>query len=331
MMLEQKVCEFIMKYRLIENGDRVVLGVSGGPDSIAMLNILSKIRQNGLLDFEIFVAHVNHGLRENAKLDEAFVEDFCKKMKVRCFVKQAHVAEIAKREKRGLEETGRKVRYDFFDEIQQKVGANKIGIAHNQNDQAETILMNILRGTGIKGLVGIEKKNGKYIRPLLETQRFEIEAYLKEENMEARQDESNNDNAFTRNKIRNVVLPYLEKEFNPSVVGALERLSKLAKEQEEFLEKQIAQVYDEICISENLPNEIILNIREFNKQEKLMQKRIILYAIEKLFGSTKGIEKVHIEDVIKLCNNNIGNKYLTPNKRVKIGLQDKKLKITKIT
>ncbi len=331
MMLEQKVYDFITKYQLIENGDRVVLGVSGGPDSIAMFNILSKIRQKGLLDFEIFVAHVNHGLRENAKLDEAFVEDFCKKMKVRCFVKQAHVAEIAKREKRGLEETGRKERYDFFDEIQQKVGANKIAIAHNQNDQAETILMNILRGTGTKGLIGIEKKNGKYIRPLLGIQRFEIEAYLKEENIEARQDESNNDNAFTRNKMRNVVLPYLEKEFNPSIVGALERLSELAKEQEEFLEKQTSQVYSEICISEDKKSEIILNIREFNKQEKLLQKRIILYAIKKLFGSTKGIEKVHIEDVIKLCNNNIGNKYLKPNKHVKIGLQDKKLKITKIT
>lgn len=330
-MLEQKVYDFITKYQLIENGDRVVLGVSGGPDSIAMFNILSKIRQKGLLDFEIFVAHVNHGLRENAKLDEAFVEDFCKKMKVRCFVKQAHVAEIAKREKRGLEETGRKERYDFFDEIQQKVGANKIAIAHNQNDQAETILMNILRGTGTKGLIGIEKKNGKYIRPLLGIQRFEIEAYLKEENIEARQDESNNDNAFTRNKMRNVVLPYLEKEFNPSIVGALERLSELAKEQEEFLEKQTSQVYSEICISEDKKSEIILNIREFNKQEKLLQKRIILYAIKKLFGSTKGIEKVHIEDVIKLCNNNIGNKYLKPNKHVKIGLQDKKLKITKIT
>ena len=331
MMLEQKVYDFITKYQLIENGDRVVLGVSGGPDSIAMFNILSKIRQKGLLDFEIFVAHVNHGLRENAKLDEAFVEDFCKKMKVRCFVKQAHVAEIAKREKRGLEETGRKERYDFFDEIQQKVGANKIAIAHNQNDQAETILMNILRGTGTKGLIGIEKKNGKYIRPLLGIQRFEIEAYLKEENIEARQDESNNDNAFTRNKMRNVVLPYLEKEFNPSIVGALERLSELAKEQEEFLEKQTSQVYSEICISEDKKSEIILNIREFNKQEKLLQKRIILYAIKKLFGSTKGIEKVHIEDVIKLCNNNIGNKYMKPNKHVKIGLQDKKLKITKIT
>ena len=162
-------------------------------------------------------------------------------------------------------------------------------------------------------------------------QRFEIEAYLKEENIEARQDESNNDNAFTRNKMRNVVLPYLEKEFNPSIVGALERLSELAKEQEEFLEKQTSQVYSEICISEDKKSEIILNIREFNKQEKLLQKRIILYAIKKLFGSTKGIEKVHIEDVIKLCNNNIGNKYLKPNKHVKIGLQDKKLKITKIT
>lgn len=331
MMLEQKVYDCITKYQLIENGDRVVLGVSGGPDSIAMLNILHKIRQSGLLNFEIFVAHINHGLRENAKIDEVFVENFCQTVNVPYFVKHAHVAELAKREKRGLEEMGRKVRYDFFDEIQQKVGANKIAIAHNQNDQAETIMMNILRGTGIKGLVGIEKKNGKYIRPLLGTQRFEIEAYLKEENMEARQDESNSDNTFTRNKMRNIVLPYLEKEFNPSVVEALERLSELAKEQEEFLEKQTTQVYSEICILENLPSEIILNIREFNKQEKLMQKRIILYSIKKLFGTVKGIEKVHIDDVIKLCNNNIGNKYLTPNKHVKIGLQDKKLKITKIT
>ena len=225
MMLEQKVYDFITKYQLIENGDRVLLGVSGGPDSIAMLNILSKIRQDGLLKFEIFVAHVNHGLRENAKIDEVFVENFCQTVNVPYFVKHAHVAEIAKREKRGLEETGRKVRYDFFDEIQQKVGANKIAIAHNQNDQAETIMMNILRGTGTKGLIGIEKKTGKYIRPLLEAQRFEIEAYLKEERIEARQDESNSDNTFTRNKIRNIVLPYLEKEFNPSIIGTLERLS----------------------------------------------------------------------------------------------------------
>ena len=331
MMLEQKVYDCITKYQLIENGDRVVLGVSGGPDSIAMLNILHKIRQSGLLNFEIFVAHINHGLRENAKLDEVFVENFCQEMKVPFFVKHVYVAEIAKQQKRGLEETGRKVRYDFFDEIQQKVDANKIAIAHNQNDLAETIIMNILRGTGTKGLIGIEKKKGKYIRPLLETQRFEIEAYLKEERIEARQDESNSDNTFTRNKIRNIVLPYLEKEFNPSIIGTLERLSELAKEQEEYLEKQTIRVYGKICISENERNEVILNIKEFNKQEKLLQKRIILYSISKLFGTTKGIEKVHIDDIIKLCNNNIGNKYLTPNKRVKIGLQDKKLKITKIT
>lgn len=331
MMLEQKVYDCITKYQLIENGDRVVLGVSGGPDSIAMLNILHKIRQSGLLNFEIFVAHINHGLRENAKLDEVFVENFCQEMKVPFFVKHVYVAEIAKQQKRGLEETGRKVRYDFFDEIQQKVDANKIAIAHNQNDLAETIIMNILRGTGTKGLIGIEKKTGKYIRPLLEAQRFEIEAYLKEERIEARQDESNSDNTFTRNKIRNIVLPYLEKEFNPSIIGTLERLSELAKEQEEYLEKQTIRVYGKICISENERNEVILNIKEFNKQEKLLQKRIILYSISKLFGTTKGIEKVHIDDIIKLCNNNIGNKYLTPNKRVKIGLQDKKLKITKIT
>lgn len=331
MMLEQKVYENIVKSHLIENGDKIVLGVSGGPDSICMLDILGKMAKKGLLDFEIFVAHVNHGLRENAKLDEEFVKLFCKKMNIHCFVKHANIKEIAQSEKRGLEETGRKIRYDFFDEVEKKVGANKIAIAHNQNDLAETIIMNILRGTGIKGLIGIENKNGKYIRPLLEMQRFEIEEYLKEEKIEARYDESNEDNTFTRNKIRNVVLPYLEKEFNPSIVDVLERLSNLAKEQEKYLEKQTVYFYEQLCISERKGQQIILNIKEFNKQEKLMQKRIIFYSIEKLFGTSKGIEKVHMDDMIKLCNNNIGNKYLTPNKNLKVALEDKKLKITKIT
>lgn len=328
-MLEQKIYEFVTKYGLIEKDDKIVFGVSGGPDSICMLDIFHKIRQEGLLQFEIFVAHVNHGLRENAKIDEEFVKHFCEQIKVPCFVKHADVKEIAKSEKCGLEETGRKVRYAFFDEIQEKVGANKIAIAHNQNDHAETIIMNILRGTSTKGLIGIEKKNGKYIRPLLGTKRLQIEKYLRENKIVARHDESNDDNSYTRNKIRNIVLPYIQKEFNPNIVEGLERLSSLAKEQEDYLNCQTRMIYEKICISEK-ENEIILHLKQLNQLEEFVQKRVVLYAIERLFGTTKGIEKIHMDDIIKLCRRNVGNKYLTPNKHVKVALQDKNLKITKM-
>ena len=159
------------------------------------------------------------------------------------FCLHANVNEISKIQKIGLEEAGRKVRYDFFNEISKNIGATKIGIAHNKNDNGETMLMNILRGSGTNGLKGIRAKQGKYIRPLIEIKRKEIEAFCEQEKLFPRIDESNFNNEFTRNKIRNVVLPYLEKEFNPSIVDALERLSNLAKEQEEYLEKQTVYFY----------------------------------------------------------------------------------------
>lgn len=335
-MLEQKIYDFVTKYKLIETGDRIVLGVSGGPDSICMLDILHKI--SGKIGFEIFVAHVNHGLRENAVIDEEFVKEFCEKIQVPVFVKHANVAELAKKQKRGLEETGRFVRYEFFDEVMKQTGSNKVAIAHNSNDNAETIIMNILRGTGAKGLAGIEKKSGKYIRPLIETRRLEIEEYLKEKGIQARHDESNDDNTYTRNKIRNVVLPYIEKEFNPNIITSLERMSDIIKEQEEFLQNQTAEVYEKLIIDEknieadfeNNNAEIILDLRKFNSEEKIIQKRVILYSVNKIFGTTKGLEKIHIDDIIKLCNNNIGNKYLTPNKNLKIVIQKKQLRIMSV-
>ena len=340
-MLEQKVYDFIAKYNLIENGDKLVLGVSGGPDSICMLNILNNISKEKLIDFEIVVCHINHGLRENANLDEEYVKDFCKKISVQCFVKHADVKKEAEAQKRGLEETGRIVRYDFFDEIALKTNSNKIAIAHNSNDRAETIIMNILRGSGPAGLIGIEAQNGKYIRPLIATKREEIESYLEEQNIIARHDESNDENIYTRNKIRNIVIPFVKNEFNPNIIDTIERLSDIVKEQELYLESQTQKSYKEVCEQElNLTNEnksnqqnnaeIVINLKKFNSLEKVIQKRIILYSIKKIFGNTKGIEKIHIEDIIKLCNNNIGNKYLTPNKNLKVEVKMKKLKIMTI-
>ena len=249
--MKEKVLETIKKYNLIENGDKLVLGVSGGPDSISMLNILNDIRndKNLHMEFDIIVAHVNHMIREEAKDDEKFVEDFCKKIGVPFYSKSIDVQKIANNNKIGTEEAGRNSRYEFFDEILKNTNSNKIAIAHNKNDKVETIIMNMLRGSGIAGLKGIEPiKNNKYIRPLIECERFEIEQYCKENNIDARIDRTNFENIYTRNKVRNVVIPYIKQEFNPNIIQTMDRLSELVNKDNENLKKTIKNKYKKIII-----------------------------------------------------------------------------------
>lgn len=322
-----KVLNTIKKFNLIQDGDKLVLGVSGGPDSICMLNILNNIRNDKKLqiDFDIIVAHINHLIREEAKEDEEFVKNFCKKNNISFYSKSIDVKKIANNNKIGTEEAGRNVRYDFFDEILKKTNSNKIAIAHNKNDKIETIIMNVLRGSGIAGLRGIEPiKNNKYIRPLIECDRNEIEKYCEENNIEARIDKTNFENIYTRNKIRNIVIPYIKKEFNPNIIETIDRLSELIKENDDYLENLVKNKYKELIIEEK-QKEFIMDLKKFNKEEKVIKSRILLYTISRLMGTTKGIEKIHIEDIIKLCENNIGNKYLTPNKNIKILLKNHKI------
>ena len=322
-----KVLQTIKKYNLIENGDRLVLGVSGGPDSICMLSILNKIRndEKNKLQFEIVVAHINHMIRVEAKDDEIFVKQLWEKINVPFYSKSIDIQKIANNNKVGTEEAGRNERYKFFDEILEKTHSNKIAIAHNKNDKVETMIMNILRGSGISGLKGIEPiKNNKYIRPLIECERFEIEQYCKDNNIEARIDKTNFENVYTRNKIRNIIIPYIKKEFNPNIIQTMDRLSELVKEEDEFLEKLVQKIYKELLIEEKT-KEIVLDLKKFNKEEKVIKSRLLLYTISRLLGTTKGIEKVHIEDVIVLIEKNIGNKYLTPNKNIKILVKNGKI------
>lgn len=324
--MKQKVLETINKYNLIENGDKLVLGVSGGPDSISMLNILNEIRQDNKinLNFKIVVAHINHMIRDEAKDDELYVKEYCNKNNIEFYSKSIDVKKLANTNKIGTEEAGRNVRYEFFNEILEKTHSNKIAIAHNKNDNAETMIMNIIRGSGVSGLKGIEAKRGIYIRPLIECERTEIENYCEEQKLDPRIDKTNFENEYTRNKIRNIVIPYVKKEFNPNIVNTLERLSDLVKEEEDYIEKQVLNIYGNIVI-EQRKKEIILDLKKFNSQEKVIKSRLILYTITRLFGTSQGIEKIHIEDIIKLCSNNIGNKYLTPNKKIKILVKNHKI------
>ena len=326
-MLEEKVRKTIREYNLIEKNDSIVVGVSGGPDSMTLLSILLKLKEE--FNLKIYVAHVNHMLRENAIKDEGYVKEFCEKNNIEIFIKKANISEIAQKEKIGLEEAGRNVRYNFFEEVLKNTESNKIAIAHNLNDKVETIIMNTLRGSGVSGLKGIEAKRKKYIRPLIEIERYEIEKYCIENKINPRHDESNDENTYTRNKIRNIVIPYIKNEFNPNIIKTLNRLSEIIKEEDEYVQSETEKIFKEILLTDE-KNKIEFDPRKFNEQEKVIQKNLILLAIKKVKGSTQGIEKVNIDDIIKLCNNNIGNKLIRPTKQLEIGIKNKRIYIKNI-
>ena len=315
--LKNKVLETIKKYNLINRNDKIVVGVSGGPDSICLLHILNAIKLE--LNFEIYVAHINHMIRSEAEEETNYVIDFCNKLQIPCYVKKVDVLKKSNIEKIGTEEAGRKVRYDFFEEVLLKVKANKIAIAHNSNDNAETILMNIFRGTGISGLKGIEPiRNEKYIRPIIECEREEIEEYCLKNNLNPKIDKSNYENIYTRNKVRNILIPQIKQDFNSNIIKTLNRLSQVVSQEYEYLKKHCITIMEKDLIISEEERCIILNLKKFNILDKVIKNRVILLTIEKLLGNTQGIEKIHIDDIVSLCEKNIGNKYLMPNKNIKV-------------
>lgn len=341
---KQKVLDTIQKYHLIKDGDSIVIGVSGGPDSMALLNMLNELKE--VLNIEICVAHINHMIRKEADEETVYVQDFCKKIGVECYIKRSDVQGESKKLKISTELAGRNIRYAFFEEVAKKVDANKIATAHNANDNAETVLMNLLRGSGTSGLKGIEKmREGRYIRPIIECTRKDIEDYCKQNELNPCYDKSNKENIYTRNRIRNDLIPYIEKEFNPNIVEGLNRLSTIVVKQEEFFHKIVENAYTKLQITgdnkENLikgilntnfamDNEssqsvIVLDLKQFNCLDEVIKARIILYTINNLFESTQGIENIHIEDIIKLCGNNIGNKFLMPNKNLRVFVKKGKI------
>jgi tRNA(Ile)-lysidine synthase len=325
-MLEEKVLDTIIKYHLIQENDHIILGVSGGPDSTCLFHIFLALQKK--LKFTFVVCHINHGIRQEAIEDEEYVCKMCQKNNIKFYVKHEKVEEKAKQEKMGTEEMGRIIRYNFFKETLQKENANKIATAHTKNDLAETVLMNLLRGTGLSGLKGIEPmRDNLYIRPLIEVNRDEIEQYCKEKALEPKIDKTNFENTYTRNKIRNKLLPYIKEEFNPNIISSLARTAEIISNEDKYLEKLTKKAYNEILIQQS-KDEIILDLKKFNNLDLIIKNRVVLYTVTKLFGSSSGIEKKHIEDIIKLCSNGIGNKFLIPNKKIKILVKKQKIFFT---
>ena len=213
MKLFREILNINKKYNLIENDDIIVVGFSGGPDSVFLVEMLKKLQH--FFNFKIYLVHINHLLRgEDADSDENFSFEYAKKNNLEIFIKRIPVKEIAKEIGKTLEEVGREERYKFFSEIYEKVGATKIATAHNKDDQIETFLFRLIRGTSLQGLEGIKIKNNNVIRPISEIYKKDILEYLNKNEIQYKIDKTNFENEFTRNSIRLDLIPFIEERYN---------------------------------------------------------------------------------------------------------------------
>ena len=213
MKLFREILNINKKYNLIENNDIIVVGFSGGPDSVFLVEMLKKLKN--FINFKIYLVHINHLLRgEDADSDENFSFEYAKKNNLEIFTKRIPVKEIAKEMGKTLEEVGREERYKFFSEIYETVGANKIATAHNKDDQIETFLFRLIRGTSLQGLEGIKIKNNNIIRPISEIYKKDILEYLNKNEIQYKIDKTNFENEFTRNSIRLDLIPFIEERYN---------------------------------------------------------------------------------------------------------------------
>ncbi|MBC8587941.1 tRNA lysidine(34) synthetase TilS [Paratissierella segnis] len=286
------VLENIHRYNLITKGDNVVIGLSGGPDSMALLYCLYEIQKE--LDFNIVAAHVNHGVRgEDALIDQLFTEDVCNRLKIPYHTINVDMNKYGKEKGITAEEAGRELRYGFFRNLLKDLGGGKIAVAHNKNDQAETLLMRIMRGTGIDGLKGMEFKSGDIIRPILNISRDEIEKFIKTNDIETVLDKTNLFPIYSRNKVRLELIPYIEKNFNSNIIEALWRLSQTSSLDVEFLDDYCEKKF-KLMVKEIQDDCIIIDGDLFGSEQKGIKQRLLRMFVLKLTGSLQGFTEQHI-------------------------------------
>lgn len=296
--MEKKILAFIMEEGLVRPGDRLVLGVSGGPDSMALLHIMAALR--GELDIDIAAAYVDHGLRSEAREEQDYVKATCCRLEVDFMSRRIDARQIAACEQKTLEEAGRDERYRFFREIARQRGAGLIATAHHRDDVAETVLLHLLRGSGLKGLRGILPRQGDLLRPLLCVDKEEILLYLKRGNIRYYIDESNKDLRFTRNRIRHQLIPLLQSDYNARIVDNLNQLALIARDENGWLEELASEGYAAALLPEaGRPDEIVLDTAILQKQPAACQRRVLNEALARL-GGPSGWEMQDIEKIRNL-------------------------------
>ena len=324
------VYKYINENNLIEKNDNIVLGVSGGADSVFMLHILHDLNTKYDLNLNFIICHINHLIREEAYEDLEYVKSLAKEMDIKFESKEVNIPEMKAKLKTSEEEIGREERYKFFNEIGLENFSKdnyKIATAHNLNDNTETLFLNLMRGSGLDGLRGIDVVNNNVIRPILFVDRKIIEEYLDDKNIRYVIDKTNLESDYTRNSIRNELLPFIKDKYNPNIDQTIFRTSNILKDEVDFLNNLTKKTLKEITINDNrkdsskeVKNVLKLDLYKFNELDIALRRRILKYIINEVFSIYKNISKTNIDDAILLAYNNIGNKYMYINKYVKVSI-----------
>lgn len=317
--MKNKVLQTIKKHQLLQKDMHIIVGLSGGPDSVCLFDILRRLSAE--MNWRLYAVHVNHKLRPGAaEEDQCYVEELCRKAGVTCCVFVKDCSKIAEEGDMTSEEAGRKARYEAFSETALRLydrgfgipkGKIAIALAHNANDQCETILFRLLRGTGTDGLSGIAYKrfdeNGfAIVRPILDLNRDEIETYCRDRNLSPCIDHTNGENIYTRNKIRNMLIPYMQENFNPNIIDTVNRMGKIAAEDRDFLRGEAKKAYEEALCDDGEA----LQCKYLRGLHKSIRLRVYTVGLEKIgmqqnmtFAQAEGIDALLFsESPSAMCN-----------------------------
>lgn len=304
---------YIEKYHMVKSGDHVIAGVSGGADSVCLFLILERLQKT--MDFSMSVVHIEHGMRgEESKRDQKFVVNLVQKygVDISCYTFQ--ITEVAKIEKCSLEEAGRIVRYQAFEEEARKYMGKgipvKIAVAHHSNDNAETLLFHMCRGTGVLGLSGIRPVRDKIIRPLLCFTRWEIELFLQKEHQDYCTDDTNTDIRYSRNKIRHEVIPALL-QINQGTVEHLNQVTEDMAEIGDYLETQVSLVWD-TSIEEKKDGSIVCYLEKWKDFPNVIKKAAALRMIHTAAGNSRDISREHVQKLLELSEGQVGRRLSLP-------------------
>ncbi|MFQ6122429.1 MAG: tRNA lysidine(34) synthetase TilS [Dehalococcoidales bacterium] len=314
--LEQRVLHFIQEQHLVSRQQKLVVAVSGGPDSVCLLHILAKLQPE--LGIRLYVAHLNHQLRgTESEADARYVADLARQLAIPATIEQRDVKAYQAQQRLSLEEAAREVRYTFLAQVDDSIGADRSAVGHTVDDHIETVLMHLIRGTGTRGLRGLQPSSQwqslgnslTIIRPLLQVSRQETDSYCRQHRLIPRVDASNLSLSPLRNRIRQQLLPLLQ-SYNPQVAEALLRTARIAADDLAFLDKEVARLWTKVAQEQE--STIILGKEKFLKLTPALKRHLLRTCIEKLLGNLKDIETRHIEEIMEALNKPAGKRITLP-------------------
>ena len=305
----QRTHRFITQHQMIQPRETVLVGVSGGVDSLALLYALHTLRHQ--LDCQLHVAHLDHGFREDSAGDAVYVAEQADQLGIPISSIRIDVPQLMRDQKLSAEVAARQARYQFYECISKRIGATKIALGHHRGDQAETVLMNLLRGAGASGLKGIlPVREGKFIRPLLAFSRKEIEDFVAQLGLQPRCDATNYQLNYLRNRVRLELIPALERAYNPNIQSVLNQTAELLQVESDYLEMIAHDAFQACRIESYTPDTVVLDRRLFRQHHLALRRRILRLAVAEVFGEIRDLYFNHFESMLNLIDGEAPNSAL---------------------